>query len=76
MVSGTAGAVPGQPYRIKIDFVPAAGDNLTIKSVGVWLPQGFTFVSGNSSLEQVGHPYTTIPDGICPLRRAGHRLEL
>jgi Tfp pilus assembly protein PilX len=61
VVSGTAGAVPGQPYRIKIDFVPAAGDNLTIKSVGVWLPQGFTFVSGNSTLEQTGHTYTKIP---------------
>ncbi|MGD0795077.1 MAG: hypothetical protein ABR958_05755 [Dehalococcoidales bacterium] len=61
VVSGTAGAVVGQPYRIKIDFVPAAGDNLTIKSVGVWLPQGFTFVSGNSTLEQTGHTYTKIP---------------
>jgi Tfp pilus assembly protein PilX len=61
VVSGTAGAVAGQPYRIKIDFVPSTGDNLTIKSVGVWLPEGFNFVSGNSTLEQVGHTYTKIP---------------
>ena len=61
VVSGTAGAVVGQPYRIKIDFVPASGDNLTIKSVGVWLPEGFTFVAGNSTLEQTGHSYTKIP---------------
>ena len=57
VVSGTAGAVPGEPYRIKIDFNPAikvdptASDNLTIISVGIWLPQGFTYISGNSSLE-------------------------
>jgi hypothetical protein len=57
VVSGTAGAVPGEPYRIKLDFNPAikvdptASDNLTIISVGVWLPQGFTYISGNSSLE-------------------------
>ncbi len=57
VVSGTAGAVPGEPYRIKIDFNPAikvdptASDNLTIVSLGVWLPQGFTYISGNSSLE-------------------------
>jgi hypothetical protein len=61
VVSGTAGAVVGQPYRIKIDFIPATGDNLTISSVGVWLPEGFTFISGNSTLELSGHSYTKIP---------------
>jgi hypothetical protein len=61
VVSGTSGAVPGQPYHIMIQFVPATGDNLTIKSVGVWLPQGFHFISGNSSLELTGHTYTTVP---------------
>jgi hypothetical protein len=70
VVSGTAGAVPGEPYRITIDFNPAikvdptadpaASDNLTIVSVGVWLPQGFTYISGNSSLEEDG----PLPDSI------------
>src|SRR4030043_803780 len=34
-------AVPGQPYYISVDFTPAHGDNLTVKSLGIWLPQGF-----------------------------------
>ncbi len=61
VVSGTSGAVVGQPYRIKLDFVPASGDNLTIKSVGVWLPQGFCYTMGSSTLEATGHTYTKIP---------------
>jgi Tfp pilus assembly protein PilX len=63
-VSDTAGAVPGQPYHIKIDFVPAATDNLTIKSVGVWLPQGFTYVTGSSSLEQASIFADCHPDSV------------
>jgi hypothetical protein len=51
VVSGTSGAIPGQPYHIMIQFTPDTGDNLTIKSVGVWLPQGFSYVNGSSSLE-------------------------
>jgi hypothetical protein len=51
VVSGTAGGAVGEPYRIKIDFVPDTGDNLTIKSVGVWLPQGFAYVEDSSTLE-------------------------
>jgi hypothetical protein len=50
-VSGTAGAVPGEPYHIMIQFTPGDTDNLTIKSVGVWLPQGFTYVDDSSTLE-------------------------
>ncbi len=59
VVTGTSGAVPGQPYRIKIDFTPAAGDNLTIKSMGIWLPQGFSYTVQSSTLEAGGpfEPY-------------------
>jgi Tfp pilus assembly protein PilX len=39
VISGTSGVVPGQPYHIMIQFVPDTGDNLTIKSVGIWLPR-------------------------------------
>ena len=42
-------------YRIMIDFNPGAGDNLTIKSLGVWLPKGFTYAD-SCSLEDVGQP--------------------
>jgi Tfp pilus assembly protein PilX len=61
VVAGTAGVAKGDPYTIKISFVPASGDNLTIKSVGVWLPQGFTYTMGTSDLEAGGHTYTKIP---------------
>jgi len=32
-------------YRIKIEFYPAVGvtENLSVSSVGIWLPQGFTY---------------------------------
>jgi hypothetical protein len=50
-VLGTAGAVPHDPYQITIIFSPAAGDNLTIKSVGAWLPQGFEYAEGNCDLD-------------------------
>ena len=58
IVSGTSGATPGQPYHIMIQFVPAAGDNLTIKSVGVWLPQGFTYVEDSCTLEDMFEDYS------------------
>jgi hypothetical protein len=70
VVSGTAGVTPGEPYRIKIDFTPAAkidplaSDNLTVKSIGVWLPQGFSYVEGSCTLDQPEHdgqPYYSVP---------------
>jgi len=54
VVAGSA--LPEQPYRIMIDFNPGAGDNLTIKSLGVWLPKGFSYV-GPCSLDD-GDPFT------------------
>ena len=50
VITGTATAVPGEPYHIKIDFTPAEGDNLTIKSIGIWLPQGFSYTPGSCEL--------------------------
>ena len=44
-------ANPGLPYHIKVEFTPAASDNLTVKSLGIWLPQGFTY-EGPSNLEE------------------------
>ncbi len=52
VVSGTAGAVVGEPYHIKIDYDPAdPSENLTVTSIGVWLPAGFTYTPGSSNLE-------------------------
>jgi hypothetical protein len=51
IVSGTSGASPGEPYHIMIQFDPDTGDNLTIKSVGVWLPQGFSYVPESCDLD-------------------------
>ncbi len=61
-ISGSAGAVAGQPFHITIEFTPDTGDNLTIKSVGIWLPQGFTYDEDNPScdldkLASIGEPY-------------------
>lgn len=56
MVSGTAGADPGDnTYKIMVYFTPDAGeeDDLLVDSLGLWLPYGFSFVSGSSTLEQL-----------------------
>ena len=62
IVAGSA--LPGQPYRIMIDFNPAAGDNLTVKSLGVWLPRGFTYVPDSCSLQAGGQFTDYNPDDI------------
>ncbi len=53
VVAGSA--LPGQPYRVLVDFNPDVGDNLTVKSIGVWLPRGFNY-TGNCTLQAVGQP--------------------
>jgi hypothetical protein len=50
VITGTSGAQPFQPYHVKIDFTPIEGDNLTLKSIGIWLPQGFRYDTGNCTL--------------------------
>ena len=35
VVAGTAGAIVGNPYTVKVDFTPDPGDNLTVKSLNV-----------------------------------------
>jgi len=54
-------------YKIMVDFNPGAGDNLTIKSLGVWLPSGFTYVADSCSLLD-GNPFTDdyYPDDFPP----------
>jgi hypothetical protein len=64
LISGTSGAVPGQPFHVKLDFTPADGDNLTIKSIGVWLPQGFTYTAGDSELEHLSAFNPCRPDSV------------
>jgi hypothetical protein len=62
MISGTADDSSG--YEINISFTPDAGDNLTIKSMGIWLPYGFGYVPGSSDLEDDEHifdPYYDVP---------------
>ena len=54
-VAGTAGAIVGNPYTVKVDFTPDPGDNLTVKSLGVWLPQGFEYETDNCSI--IGGPF-------------------
>jgi hypothetical protein len=50
VVVGTAGGSTALPYSIKIEYTPAEGDNLTVKSLGVWLPQGYTYEEESCSL--------------------------
>jgi hypothetical protein len=51
-------------YQAKITYFPGASENLTVASIGVWLPRGFVYYSDpthKSSLESnpiTGHPVT------------------
>jgi hypothetical protein len=64
VVAGTSGLTPGKPYHIKIDFTPDEGDNLTVESLGVWLPQGFEYIADNCSLLDGGASEPYYPDHI------------
>jgi hypothetical protein len=46
-------------YKIDTAFYPDAGDNLTVETLGVWLPPGYNYVPGTSNLEagDPGDPY-------------------
>lgn len=49
-------------YQIKINYYKDAADNpLTIETVGVWLPAGFTYTMGSSDFENAAADYYTIP---------------
>jgi hypothetical protein len=51
-------------YQAKITYFPGASENLTVASIGVWLPRGFVYYTDathKSSLESnpiTGHPVT------------------
>ncbi len=59
-----AGSAPpgSDDYNIMISFSPSTGDNLTVKSLGVWLPRDFTYVPDSCTLQVDGEPYD--PDHI------------
>ncbi len=57
VVAGSA--LPGNPYRVLVSFVPDVGDNLTVKSLGVWMPRGFNYAD-NCTLQVAGHPSTPV----------------
>ncbi|MBM3131908.1 MAG: hypothetical protein FJZ95_02595 [Chloroflexi bacterium] len=58
MVTGRVSTVPADPevdpytYEIKLTYKPVAGDALSVESIGAWLPDGFDYVEGSSSLEE------------------------
>ncbi len=60
MISGAADNSSG--YEITISFTPEESDNLTIKSIGIWLPYSFSYDPGSSDLEDDPFaPYYDIP---------------
>jgi hypothetical protein len=64
VVTGTPGVIPGHPYSIKMEFDPDTDDNLTIKSIGIWLPQDFTYTAGSSDLEKTSLFNPCHPDDV------------
>jgi len=52
-------ATVASEYRIRIDYDRQEDEVLTVQSIGIWLPSGFSYVSGSSNLE--GYPYEVVP---------------
>jgi hypothetical protein len=40
-------------FKIKVSYIPGAGENLTVNSIGVWLPAGFKYVPGSTNLGNI-----------------------
>ncbi len=61
-VTPPVGVSPGA-YKVKVYYYPTAGEDPTINTLGIWLPAGFTYVSGSSNLESdAGNPpYHSVP---------------
>jgi hypothetical protein len=57
----TGGAYGVSSFNIVLTYDAGASENLLIDSIGVWLPPGFTYVEGSSTLEETGKPYTKTP---------------
>ncbi len=58
----TGGAFGVSSFNIVLTYHAAAGENLTVKSVGVWLPPGFTYIAGSGSLEaNINAPFYSNP---------------
>lgn len=79
VVTGSPGALSNQPYAIKVDYDPSKKDdydpevseNLCMKSVGIWLPQGFEYTAGSCDLDNPlnwAEPYyaDNVSTGECP----------
>ncbi|AKG54138.1 hypothetical protein DGWBC_1503 [Dehalogenimonas sp. WBC-2] len=49
----TSGDSSGRKYEISITYYPEAGENLTIRTIGIWLPPGFIDYSDTSNVIQV-----------------------
>jgi hypothetical protein len=58
IITGTVVDVPTEStpgsYRIKIEY--SGADSLTISTLGIWLPPGFTYVAGSNNLNDPAIP--------------------
>ena len=60
IVKGSQSAV--STYQIKISYYPLGGESLLVKSVGVWLPPGYTYVGGSSNIDDnITKAYYAVP---------------
>jgi hypothetical protein len=69
----TGGAYGANSFNIVLTYDLAVGESLLLKTIGVWLPPGFTYVDHSSSLEaQVGAAYYTVAN--TPLNYKGGQV--
>lgn len=46
-------------YQINIIYNPTIGDNLTVETIGVWFPEGFTYSENSTNLKSPYQYYTS-----------------
>jgi hypothetical protein len=65
----TGGAYGTSSFNIVLTYYVGPNENLTIKTIGIWLPPGFTYVEDSSNLEADDQqPYYTDPGDPIPYK--------
>ncbi|HSW57940.1 MAG TPA: hypothetical protein VLH15_06030, partial [Dehalococcoidales bacterium] len=63
----TGGAYGVSSFNIVLTYHAAAGENLVVRSIGIWLPPGFSYVPGSGSLEaNPNNPFYSNPGDPVP----------
>ena len=62
IVGGNQSTSADSTYQIKISYYPLGGESLAVKTLGVWLPNGYEYVGGSSNIDDnITKAYYAVP---------------